>query len=457
MITTNGYQVGIHYTNVENFNHIKYTPGVNLIGESTMEKRRLKASKETEFQYANALSLEMREDLLNNENYISLYCDPGKGNLLCIGTGEAKETHWVLAKPEVKSGPILNYTALQKRHETGQNRNATEYKVMLSKRTERTYGAILGLIGGLDHLSNMSIDDRNPLLETKIPDNELTYKTILEPIGGFDGLESNPERETLLKTVVPGVLQTYKTILESVGGVDGASKKSAELTTFVKYLTARVRDGELLDTFFSKSSHRRRRHRVKLGEKSSEDKLCSRISKKFNPDGKKTIIMFAGDWGKNPNIKNQTPTSGIGLRRRIAKRFQTYLVNEKFTSSICPCCQKADLIHPKSRTVRNRNGEETTREIHHLLRCNNEKCNRWWQRDVMAVSNFKIQVQYGLKYGETNPVFALEYKANKDKQDKKRKTSGDSSGNSRKKTNQAELNSVPQAEESDLQSTEAGS
>lgn len=418
-ITTNGYKVGIHFTNLENYLHAKFTPGINVIGEAKAEKWRLISSEETEFTYVNNIPTDTRAELLTDEKYVHLYCDPGKGNLLCIGTGDTiirKNTK--TGDNKLKSGTIVNYTAAQRRHETGQKRNTDEYERLLKNtRTARSYGAILDFIGGFAELDNMTVECREDLLKTLIPDSEVTYDTILESIGGFNGLASNPNLETLLKTNVPGFLQTYKTILESVCGVDGASKMSCKLVTFEKYLTARSRDQHLFDEFFSLPCHRRRKFRAQLGENSSEDKLVNRISKTFNPKGDKTLVLFYGNWGQHPNMKNQAPTTGIGLRRRLAKRFQTYTVDERYTSSICPCCD-GELGHPPMK----RNGGEVILEIHHLLRCKNETCGKFWQRDVMAVSNFKRQVQHGLKFGENDPVFAAKYKAKKDKEQEHVKT-----------------------------------
>ena len=63
-----------------------------------------------------------------------------------------------------------------------------------------------------------------------------------------------------------------------------------------------------------------------------------RIKKTFDPNGDGSQIVIAyGNWGKNPNaLKNGAPTPGIGLRRSLHSTFQTYTVNERGTSSICP-------------------------------------------------------------------------------------------------------------------------
>ena len=81
------------------------------------------------------------------------------------------------------------------------------------------------------------------------------------------------------------------------------------------------------------------------------------------------FIIGYGNWGRNPNLKNNAPTPGIGLRRRMASYFQTLTVNEYLTSQTCPCCKhERVLTNPKIGDI--------TR--HHLLRCTNDTCKSRW-------------------------------------------------------------------------------
>jgi hypothetical protein len=47
-------------------------------------------------------------------------------------------------------------------------------------------------------------------------------------------------------------------------------------------------------------------------------------------------IIGYGDWGRNPNLKNNTPSPGIGFRRRMVVYFQTLTVNEYLTYTNMP-------------------------------------------------------------------------------------------------------------------------
>ena len=43
--------------------------------------------------------------------------------------------------------------------------------------------------------------------------------------------------------------------------------------------------------------------------------------------------MAYGDWSRSTQMKGHCPTKGVGLRRLIAKRFDTVLIDEFNTSS----------------------------------------------------------------------------------------------------------------------------
>jgi uncharacterized protein YbaR (Trm112 family) len=82
--------------------------------------------------------------------------------------------------------------------------------------------------------------------------------------------------------------------------------------------------------------------------------------------------MLYGNWGCNPNLKNQPPTPGIGLRRQIHRAFQTYTCNETGTSSICPKCD-GKLEHPCVTERETVDKQKIFIYSHHVLRCKKRK------------------------------------------------------------------------------------
>ena len=92
------------------------------------------------------------------------------------------------------------------------------------------------------------------------------------------------------------------------------------------------------------------------------------------------LLCGYGNWGRNPNLKNNAPTPGIGLRRRFDQKIPTITVCEKNTSQTCPCCGVKGLVNEKV-------GEDNI-EKHHLLCCTNSSCEcRWWNRNVVGSYN----------------------------------------------------------------------
>jgi hypothetical protein len=93
------------------------------------------------------------------------------------------------------------------------------------------------------------------------------------------------------------------------------------------------------------------------------------------------VNIYYGNWGRNPNMKNQAPTPGIGLRRKIDKRFSTTTVCEKFTSKTCPRCKQRSLENPILNGI--------AKKKHHLLRC--KHCSSWWNRNVVGAYNILLK------------------------------------------------------------------
>ena len=61
------------------------------------------------------------------------------------------------------------------------------------------------------------------------------------------------------------------------------------------------------------------------------NKIKSKFSDPFN------IVLLYGDWSNN-GMKNTSSVPGIGFKRRLAKVFKLYNVNEFRTSKLCSSC-----------------------------------------------------------------------------------------------------------------------
>ena len=66
----------------------------------------------------------------------------------------------------------------------------------------------------------------------------------------------------------------------------------------------------------------------------SEDRFLNKMEEAY---GKDAVIAY-GDWSRKTQMKHFMPTMGVGLRKLVAKRFQTVTVNEFRTSELCYRC-----------------------------------------------------------------------------------------------------------------------
>ena len=192
-----------------------------------------------------------------------------------------------------------------------------------------------------------------------------------------------------------------------------SSSRSCDLQIFLKYVRAKLLMEDKIAKLYSAPRFRNDRFTRYVLTKSSEDRMLNRmkefVSKRQeqktnwchdrivqeNVDKKdyKHVSIFYGDWGRSPNLKNQAPTPGVGLRRKIDRVFDTISIPEHFTSKTCPCCKQRTLENPKL------DGPKRTVEFkHHLLRCTS--CGSWWNRNWAGAYNILLRgllkIQAGL-------------------------------------------------------------
>ena len=201
-------------------------------------------------------------------------------------------------------------------------------------------------------------------------------------------------------------MPTMGELVRSIGTVPGypgssgpndvvRSSKSCMIIHYEQYLFSRRLVTAELSTFFRRPEFRSHRYDAHVGRRASEDRFASRIKRAF---GKVAVLLY-GNWGKSPNLRNQPPTPGVGLRRRLSSYFTILLVYEAYTSSVCPRCRRFGLIKPR----RDRKGDE----IHHLLKCSHTDCScRWWNRDDLGALNIRKMGIHALRTGSWDPLFS---------------------------------------------------
>lgn len=208
---------------------------------------------------------------------------------------------------------------------------------------------------------------------------------------------------------------------EVLGGSDDKGSRSCDAATFQKYVSLKIQGQLESIKEYVKPVFRSLKFKAYCLMKRSEDIMMKRLEETFQPACSKeppswmkrcegegrcchhipwgfqdrrsedqTVMetiqenvkkkdcelrIFYGNWGRSPNLKHCAPTPGIGLKRKIARRFETYDTPEHHTSKTCPCCLQTSV----------RQASESTNQ---LLRCENVECqSRWWSRDVLGAFN----------------------------------------------------------------------
>ncbi|KAI8841928.1 hypothetical protein BJ741DRAFT_700088 [Chytriomyces cf. hyalinus JEL632] len=120
----------------------------------------------------------------------------------------------------------------------------------------------------------------------------------------------------------------------------------------------------VLSDFYQNQQQQHRRYQAQLGVRSSESNLARNIQSKFKGGDCKVELGSAESWARTSRIYIQ----------------------------FCPHCD-SDVGHPLSQLT----SDGRTREIHHLLRCKNESCSRWWQRDLLPTLSGKLSTDWSME------------------------------------------------------------
>ena len=129
----------------------------------------------------------------------------------------------------------------------------------------------------------------------------------------------------------------------------------------------------------------------------SEQKMLNNFKRIFGNE--EEVIVCFGDYEQKKHMKFKEPTKGKGMRTLFRRAgFQTYLVDEFRTSEMCSKCEvgicKKMMFRESPRPYIRK---DILFPVHGLLRCKNEKCGCYWNRDVNGATNI-----YKIAYNAVN-------------------------------------------------------
>ena len=167
------------------------------------------------------------------------------------------------------------------------------------------------------------------------------------------------------------------------------NSRSASLATFAAYCAQRHTWLEACLSFYAQIGHRRRRWKKYIKTQQSESRLYKRLEDMHSKDDSRQLVLAYGSWGAVAGVgssavkRGNPPTIGVGLMRKLAKRFVVCLTPEHHTSSICnkclgPCGPWAEME------------EKMGKKIRGLRVCQDDRCKLPINRDRNGAANIGL-------------------------------------------------------------------
>ena len=165
------------------------------------------------------------------------------------------------------------------------------------------------------------------------------------------------------------------------------SSKTASLNGFCAYCAARHTTLEESLSFYSQIAHRKRRWKTSIKKQQSEEKLYYHL--KQMQTGERPLLLAYGSWGLVAGRvgacnKGNAPCIGVGLMRKLSRRFVVAVTPEAYTSKTCNACGSMCGPWPELEAKRGK-------KIRGLRRCQNENCMLPLNRDRNAAKNIGTQ------------------------------------------------------------------
>ena len=129
-------------------------------------------------------------------------------------------------------------------------------------------------------------------------------------------------------------------VVEAEKALTGFNSRSSDLETFRAYCQQRHETLDACLAFYADYGHRHRRWKRTIKEQKSESKLYERL-KSLQTDERPLVLAY-GAWGlvagNDPCKRGNPPCIGVGLMRKLSKRFVVVPTPEHCTSKTCFRC-----------------------------------------------------------------------------------------------------------------------
>ena len=122
------------------------------------------------------------------------------------------------------------------------------------------------------------------------------------------------------------------------------TSKTTNYNKFKAFIQKKREIDDATKDFYLYPLYRKMTWRKKTYRQRSDDRFLNRIEETYGKDA----IICIGDWSNKNTIKGLASSMGIGLKRLIAKRFKTLLIDEYNTSKLCSeCLNETEIVKVK--------------------------------------------------------------------------------------------------------------
>ena len=212
-------------------------------------------------------------------------------------------------------------------------------------------------------------------------------------------------------------------IIEKETKLSICNSKTVNYEKFKDYIKNKTLLDDEIKHFYYNKLFRKLKFRTNVYLRKSEDKFLNNIEKVYG--NKEDIVIGYGDWSQDKQMKHLIPSSNIGLRRKIEKRYKVFLVNEYRTSKLCSCCNKElknykmsneDIKKYEKKHKKQLNKEDLTK--HRLLVCSGcssseNKKSTFWNRDINACVNMLKLSKEWINNKTRNSLFCRNLNSNR--------------------------------------------
>ena len=127
-------------------------------------------------------------------------------------------------------------------------------------------------------------------------------------------------------------------IIEKETELSKFSSRTLKENDFKKFINKKNDINKNIKNFYNRKLFRKNKFRIYSNTKKSEDALLNEVENKFltkeDKEKNKKLVLLYGNWSRSSQMKNFMPTSGLGIKRLLNKRFIILDVDEYKTSKI---------------------------------------------------------------------------------------------------------------------------